>query len=500
MTELSKNRVVIIDEVNKIFKLKTEAQIVQENYELDSLLKSGRKQVVEPNDVLKEAMREDDFQAFLDKKKSEKAEKAKKEVVEEVADVLPEVPTKKTVSEDRSVSLKFGVVGVGQAGSKLAKVFYDLGYDVCAINTAKQDLELLDIPDEQKFYMNYSIGGAGRDLDVGKAALEEDFDAVREFVDEHIGQTDVSILCVSGGGGTGAGAASTMVGLLSALGRPVIVLYVLPGSSDDSQSKHNAIKTLAELADLAAKQSINSLILVDNAKIEAAYPSLSQATFWKTANSAIVDPLHMFNSVTAKPTDYEALDSMDFAKSLLEAGNCVLFGSNKVSREKYEGDETALVEAIVDNLEHGLLASGFDLKEAQTVGVLVTAKQEVLEKVPYHAISYIFKYIADQYDSARTYKGVYALPSEDDDITIHFIFSGMGLPKDRVDSLKNEAKKHMENLHNKKKTSNDKMSIDLGKDKATSASDDIMDRIKKKKGAMGKLITSSRKPGADRRR
>lgn len=492
MTEVKGSRVVIIDERTQISTVKTESQIVRENEEIKVLLENGRPKMTDQADVLKEAVRADDFAKFMERKKAEKASA--------VAAVETAEQQEKIIAEEQRVSLKFGVVGVGQAGSKLTKVFYDLGYDVCAINTAKQDLELLDIPDEQKFYMNYSIGGAGRDLDVGKAAIEEDFESVKEFVDEHIGSSDVSVLCVSGGGGTGAGAASTMVSLLNSFGRPVIVLYVLPGSSDDSQSKHNAIKTLAELADLASKEVINSLVLVDNAKIEVAYPDLSQAAFWKTANNAIVEPLHMFNAVTARPTDYEALDSMDFAKSLLEAGNCVLFGSNKVLREKYEGDETALVEAIVDNLEHGLLASGFDLKEAQTVGVLITARQEVLEKVPYNAISYIFKYIAESYDSARTYKGVYALPADDDSITMHFIFSGMGLPKDRIESLKNEAKKHMDNLQNKKKLSSDKMAIDLGKDKTTSAADDIMDRIKKKKGAMGKLITASKKSTFERKR
>ena len=481
MTEKMTNRVVIIDEDKNIKYPKSDLQLIQENEQLRVFLSQGRKPMT---DQTKEAIRDQNFQQFLDEKKAKK----------------DEVPSEKVITADRRVSLKFGVVGVGQAGSKLAKVFYDLGYSVCAVNTAKQDLELLEIPDEQKFFVDYSLGGAGRDLEVGRAAIASDFESIRGFIDEHVGASDVLILSVSGGGGTGSGAATTMVSMLSTFGKPVIVMYVLPGSTDDSQSKFNSIQTLSELADMAAKESINSLVLVDNAKIELAYPDLPPALFWKTANNAIVEPLHMFNSLTARPTDFEALDSMDFAKALLEAGNCVLFGSNRISREDYEANDLALVTAISDNLERGLLASGFDLKEAQTVGILVTARKEVLERVPNQSISFIFKYIADEYNSARTFKGIYTIPSDNDDISIHFIFSGMGLPKERVESLKKEADRHMSTLTNKKKVSVDRMAVGLDKDRTTTAADKMLDRIRKNKSAVGKLLYASRKDITDRRR
>lgn len=465
------------------------------------------------DEAFKEAMQENDdaaFKALLAKKEAVKAKEVKEAAIkDEVVEVItkepepkgPKTPVNvKVIESKRSVSLNFGVVGVGQAGSKIAKVFYDLGYDVCAINTAKQDLELLELPEKDKFFIDYSVGGggAGRNLDIGKAAVEDNYNEVQSFVENRLADSEISVLCVSGGGGSGSGAAKTMVDMLFDLGKPVIVMYVLPGSVDDSQSKHNAIKTLAELGQMSATEKINSLILVDNAKIELAYPDLSQAAFWKTANNAIVEPLHMFNSVSARPTDYEALDSMDLAQSLIGNGRCTLFGSNKVPRELYEEDETALVEAIIDNLERGLLAGGFDLKEAQTVGILVTAKQEVLERIPYRNISYIFKYISTEYDSARSFKGVYAVPSNSDDVSIHFVFSGLGLPKSRVESLKSEAEKHMDVLKNKQRASTDNMSVDLGQDNTSSAADEMMSRIKRKKGAIGKLMSSSKRGGRRR--
>lgn len=468
------SRIIISDLVN-CSSLSTET--VKEN---DNFLQTLSKES-EMSEELKDAMRTDDFSALLAKKRAEK------ESPQGGAESITAAVMKKYVS------LKFGVIGSGQAGGRIAEVFYKYGYDACVINTARQDLEFLDIPEDNKLFIgDEHLGGAGRDLEFGLAAAERNEDVIRAFFAKFLSNDDMLILAVSGGGGTGSGTAEFLIRMMAEIGKPIIVIYALPGSFDDSQSKFNAIQTLAKMADLASKQVINSLILVDNAKIELAYPNLSQAAFWKTANQAVVDPLHMFNSVSAMPTNYEALDSMDFAKSLIESGNCVVFGSNKIPKEQYESDEMSLVTAIMDNLDQGLLAAGFNLKESQTVGILVTAKQSVLENVAYSSIAYVFKYISEEFESARSFKGIYAIPSDSDDITVHFIFSGLGLPKERVDSLKSEAKNHMGNLETKKKSTS--MQIDLGKDKTTTQADRLLDRVKKKSSAMGKLINKTPGP------
>lgn len=461
---------VVIGSSNKSLNLSEKT--VRENEQFLEMLRDSNLQeslensVSEKDDQLKEAMRDESYEALLAKKKGDS------EVKSAVA--------------KQYISLKFGVVGSGQAGGRIAEVFYGYGYDACAINTARQDLEHLSIPEEQKLFIgDESLGGAGRDLEFGLAAVEDNEGEVKDFLGKNLERADVAVLCLAGGGGSGSGSAELLVQYVAELGLPIVVIYALPGSFDDPQSKHNAIQTLAKLADFANKQVINSLVLVDNAKIEMAYPNLSPVAFWKTANNAVVEPLHMFNSVSATSSPFEVLDSMDFAKSLVDAGNCVVFGSNTVAPELYEDDETALLEAMIDNLENGLLAGGFNLEEAQYVGVLITANQHVLEKIPNNSLSYVFKYITEEFDSARSFKGIYPVPSQNDDITIRFIFSGLGLPKERVDSLKAESKKHMLALEAKKK--NTAMGIDLGKDQTTSKADRAMDKIKRKKSALGKL-------------
>lgn len=452
-----------------------------EDKSLDKLFSKQEETMTEKttDEVIKDAIKENDFRALM---------ASKKQKIE-------------TASEP--VSLKIGVVGSGQAGGRLAEVFFNFGYQAIAINTARQDLELLSLPADNKFHMNYSIGpgGSGKNIEVGRAALEDSLGDVRVFMAEKLQDVDLYLATFSLGGGSGSGSAELLIELLNELGKPVICICAVPGSFDDTQSKYNAIQTLSKLADQAAGQKINSLVLVDNARLESIYSGLSQADFWKTTNLAVAQPLHLFNSMSAKPTKYEALDSADFSISLLESGGCTIFGSNKISSAQYENNDLALVEAVVDNLERGLFADGFDLKEAQRVGVLITANERVLEKIPYSNIAFIFKYVSEEFASASSFKGIYATADDSDDITVHFMFSGLGLPRSRVESLKQDAQKNMDVLLAKKATAAGKMSIDLGQEKTTSAADAMMKQIKKNQSPIGKLLGASpKKPVIDRRR
>lgn len=482
MPEPGGNKVVVKDHQVLRTRKKTPEQVVKENEEFMSQF--GEVKMQEKSELkLEESKPEDpiNHEEILDTR----SKKEKTSIVEEIQE--SEMTTGAT--SKKRVSLEFGIVGSGQAGGRIAEVFSRYGYKSVAINTAAQDLEFLEMDKSKKFLVEVEdkkLGGAGKDLEIGAACVEACEDDIKSFIDVNLSECDTLVLAVSGGGGSGSGSAEILSHLLYETGKPVIVIYILPGAFDDPQSKFNSVTTLSKLAELSSQQVINSLILVDNANIERRFQGASQASFFESANQAVVEPLHMFNSVSVTPTSYEALDSMDFAKSLIEAGNCAVFGTNKVKREYYEDDESAIMDAIIEGLEDGLLASGFELKEAQNVGILVTAKQSVLENIPFTSIAWVFKYVADEFDSAKSFKGVYAVPTEDDDITVRFIFSGMGLPKERVESLKNEAEKHMKNLESKKKST--QMKVGLSKDKATDEIDRKIAKSKRKKTGIGKLM------------
>lgn len=396
-------------------------------------------------------------------------------------------------------SLYFGIVGLGQAGSRIAETFYSLGYETCVMNTATQDLEFIQVPENRKLFLPFALGGAGKELDNGKVAIEQNgqliLDKLESLFDD---KYEMMLLAVSGGGGTGSGGAEAMIDLLSNLQKPVGVIYALPMDSEDSLSKHNAVTTLGKLAKLAATDVITTLIVVDNAKIELLYPGMSKAEFWPAANNAIVEPLHLFNHLSAMPTPYDSLDSMDFGR-IFTAGDCTVYGTIEV--EDYM-ETTAIAEAVLDNLDGSLLASDFDLKEARFGGFIITGNSKVLRSLPAENIHYAQHMISEACDYAQLVKGVYEIPTDEDTIKIYTLFSGLGLPTARIEVLKSEAEKQMEQIRDKEKTRASRMVVDYGAGTETQQkAHEVRRIITQKKSGFGKLTTNAnRKKTIDRRK
>src|SRR5690606_35320628 len=149
-----------------------------------------------------------------------------------------------------------------------------------AVNTAAQDLKFIELPEQNKLLLEYGLGGAGKDLEIGYAAAETYKDQINELVNKRLGNNQLLLLCTSLGGGSGAGSAEVLVDILANLGKPVAVITVLPQASDDAQTKHNALVTLSKFAKMAQNKLIDNLILVDNARIEAIYSDVSQMDFF----------------------------------------------------------------------------------------------------------------------------------------------------------------------------------------------------------------------------
>ena len=61
-----------------------------------------------------------------------------KEIEAEENSMLP-------VVEQKEVSINIAVIGIGQAGSRIAEEFHKRGYDIGIINTSSQDLKFINI-------------------------------------------------------------------------------------------------------------------------------------------------------------------------------------------------------------------------------------------------------------------------------------------------------------------------------------------------------------------
>lgn len=384
-------------------------------------------------------------------------------------------------------SLNIGVIGTGQGGSKLAACFYELGYSSVVINTAAQDLEHIKVPESNKLLLDYSLGGAAKELSIGHAAALEFKPEINELVHAHLNESEILLLTTSLGGGSGAGSVEVVIDVLAQLERPVLVMAILPMANEDAQTKQNALETLAKLTKAAQAEQIAGLIVVDNAKIESIYTDVSQLNFYNVANNAIIKTLDVFNRLSSQPSPIKGIDNMELSKILTDGRGLITYGEMKVSNYT---DDTAIAEAVIENLNSNLLSGGFDLKQARYVGVMIAAPKAVWDHVPTGSIDYAMAMINENCGSPNgVFKGIYEVESDDDFISVYSIFSGMGLPSDRIEQLKVETKSLKEKSAIKDENRSGLLKIDMGAEETTSAVDKIRQKITAKNSAFGKMMT-----------
>src|SRR5579885_1960747 len=229
---------------------------------------------------------------------------------------------------------KFAFIGSGQGGGRIALAFYKLGYRrVCAINTATQDLETLALPTKKCIGAE---GGAGKNPAVAKAAFSENKEDVLDFMRRSFGPGfDRIFVCVGAGGGTGAGTVvhlvDTAVELQKALkiaSDKVGVIVALPKAAEGKRPAANAFNVLNDLLELAKKGVVSPLIIVDNEKIGALYPTLAVDPFWDTANASVASLFHLFNTICVKNSHYTSFDRADLL-TVLNSG-IITFGATPV--------------------------------------------------------------------------------------------------------------------------------------------------------------------------
>ena len=111
---------------------------------------------------------------------------------------IPEPPQQEKLEpvDKEAVGFKFGFIGAGQGGGKLAETFSQIGYGrVGVINTADQDLATINVPNKMKFGEQQ---GAGKNREFAKQAFLNCKEDVVDFIKMSVG-TDIDRIFVTVG-------------------------------------------------------------------------------------------------------------------------------------------------------------------------------------------------------------------------------------------------------------------------------------------------------------
>ena len=329
---------------------------------------------------------------------------------------------------------KIGFVGVGEGGSRIAQSFSVKNYSACLINTAKSDSDSLALKKSAKLVLDSVIAGAGKDPKVGEEIFSANQELISEFLKFNVeGRINFLIYTIGGGGGSGTGWIKSGFEISQKLEIQTGAIYTLPLNSEDKTTKSNCIRGLKVLYELIKSEEISPVILIDNQKILENYPNLSITKFWQKANMEIVRTFDYFNILPRrKSIYYSALDSMDYARIFSSPG-FMTFGKAELTEFK---DKLALTDCVRSSVENGLMCRGYDLTKAKNIGIVLIGSEKVLNKIPAKSIDYAFESINGIMSNGTVFKGVYRDESFKDKLVIFAVFSGLGLPEQRIEELK----------------------------------------------------------------
>ena len=341
-------------------------------------------------------------------------------------------------------STRFAWIGSGQCGGRMVKSFYDLGYKkVIAVNTTHHDLDLLDLPKEQKFLMDIGEMGAGKDMERGQQAVSISKQDILHLARQTFGtEIDQIMICFGAGGGTGGGSVVELIDVAKNFarsigkvnpGQNVGVIMTLPtiGEASSPRVAQNAYDVATELGAMAAEKQFSPLILIDNEKISKMYPGMTVKAFWPSINDTVSSLFDVFNRLNALPTRYTTFDPVDY-HSIIRAGGCAIMGLTKVNEYK---DKFALSGAVKKNLEKTLLASGFDLSTAKVAGCIMVGGKKMMANVPglQDNINFAFDVLGDITGNATIHRGIYEDPKEM--LRVYTMIGGLDFPARRIEEL-----------------------------------------------------------------
>ena len=361
------------------------------------------------------------------------------------------------INVESSLNKNILIIGAGEAGGRIAQEFSLQGFsNVVALNTAKADLDGLQLPDENKFLIPVTKGsGAGKDPNVVRRSVDEFYDDVMKFIRSKINEnTEFALVCIGGGGGTGGGLGIVVAQIATELGLAAGAIYTLPLMNESTLVFVNALDNLKEIHANAQQAAISPLIIVDNNKLEKEFVPTT-ANFWGPLNGAIVSVIRKFNEYSQKPSkSVSALDRQDLKRLLSTGGVCAL--------GNFEVTENFNAQMIDQNLAEHFFMDGFNLKTASACGVIVVGSEKTFQtQTSAQAISMIFDKVSALLDGGMFFRGVYTDESVKF-LRVYVLFNGLALPSEHIDEMMKSVRRGYNKIKTQQNRLDDGVNVDFG--------------------------------------
>lgn len=218
------------------------------------------------------------------------------------------------------MSLKFGLLGIGQFGSNIADYAVTKGFKVIVANTALVDLKKNEyIKEENKIHLGGD--GAGRDRTIGMQATINNAEEILKRCKEEFSGCDVVFVAASGGGGTGSGGLPIGIEILMEEFENLCAIIALPENSESPRAKMNTLECFQQLSSF---QNLGCVFIIDNQKAKDLNQNLPRNKIYEITNREMIDYIYEINNITDKPSYVSNFDASDLLGVFQERGYAMI--------------------------------------------------------------------------------------------------------------------------------------------------------------------------------
>ena len=238
------------------------------------------------------------------------------------------------------------VLGVGGGGCNALNTMIasDLkGVEFVACNTDSQSLEFCKAPERIQLGIETTQGlGAGSDPTRGKAAAEESYNEICEYIDG----AHMAFIAAGMGGGTGTGAISTIAKACKEKGLLTVAVVTKPFNYEGKKRMENAEKGIEEL-----RNHVDTIIVIPNQNLFiVSEPKTTYAEAFCIVDQVLHAGVRAVTDLIIQP-GLVNLDFADIRTIMSEMGRAV-FGTGEASGERraIEAAEAAITNPLLERV------------------------------------------------------------------------------------------------------------------------------------------------------
>jgi cell division protein FtsZ len=250
------------------------------------------------------------------------------------------------LEESRKVGANLKVVGIGGGGCNAVNTMIKsglAGVEFIGANTDAQALSNCSAPMKVQLGANLTKGlGAGANPEIGRNAILEDKDRVREI----LAGADMVFITAGLGGGTGTGGAPILASIAKEVGALTVAVVTKPFLFEGKRRQRQAEEGMKEL-----RKSVDTLITIPNQRLlNIAGRDMSLLEAFRKADEVLVQAVKGISDLIT----VEGLINLDFAdvRTVMSEMGMALMGTGSASGEKraVEAAQRAISSPLLEDI------------------------------------------------------------------------------------------------------------------------------------------------------